>query len=487
MRDPRFDDNLTWPPHREATPEELDQAGARAREIAADPAGVERIRQASQENHAPSWWYAFDGALVVAIREHSSLQRAWSDSLANAVDTEKQRFPFAGERNEAARALLAAAADWRSERDPFSAWGHPSSHSQMESYYLREASKLLSQLNRLVRIDSGRGLQVCDTLPFPGMMASVFYWGYDVRKDRELIEELLLSAPTVFEGDGTWKPERSVAALLLTDLIVEHAQMLHRAVKGRIWRMRAPASRDDAQAAEAERTLQAVEATELPRWMRRAFGILLRRPDGRAIALGYLAHLVERTYGRQTRIPGQEEKEWSAFEHGRDLLCEILVAAGVTTAQVREGWKRAEEIAADKARQLAARRMVRRMESGKRSDRVGEGARTLYGNSMSYLWGAALMLGDDPQAGDDIDRLWSWFEDFTRASRMPSPDRVSRAYLSKCSRRSIIIVDTSRRTSSTRFVRVSPISPRRSRRKTSSTSCERAGWFASMCERSMTP
>src|SRR5262249_16776662 len=151
----------------------------------------------------------------------------------------------------------------------------------------------------------------------PGYDGGNFLLGYDVREDRDLIEELVTSAPVAFDDNGTWKPGRSVAALLVTDLVVDHAQKIHAAAMGRIRALKAPAAGADAPVAAAESALQEVETKELPGWMRRAFGILLRRPDGRTIALGYLAHLVEQAY-RDLIRSGYQEKRWSVFESGID-------------------------------------------------------------------------------------------------------------------------------------------------------------------------
>ncbi len=302
--------------------------------------------------------------------------------------------------------LLAAAEDWRCEKDPFSVWTH-----QSLSIELRDNQTILalSRLNLLLRVDPERGLRACDALPFPGIMAGVFYWGYDVEQDRELIETLLAEAPSVFDDCGAWRPEHRVSALLVTTLVIDHAQRLHAALTSRSWRLKAPAAGPEAPVAAAEQALREVETTELPGWMRRAFGILLQRTDGRPIALGYLAHLVERTHGG--RVAGPEKKGWSAFEQGLTSLCEALVAAGASTADVREAWMRHERVAKEKEEDAAARPTARRPSTRDRKARVGEGARRLHGHGLPYLWGAALMLGEDPRSPEDAGHIWAWFEE----------------------------------------------------------------------------
>src|SRR5262249_31211208 len=88
---------------------------------------------------------------------------------------------------------------------------------------------------------------------------------HQARRSRPLLQ----SAPPVFDADGSWVPERHVAALLVADLI--------------IW-PRPPAS-------------------ALPdAWKERAIEILLRRPDGMAIALGCLALIDAFALGESGRV-----------------------------------------------------------------------------------------------------------------------------------------------------------------------------------------
>lgn len=419
MRDLRFDDAPTWARPQEPTPEDLEVARSQARKIAAGPVAYERIKQTTESSHiqSASWWYAFDAELASAIREDPTRQRAWADMLVAAVNEAKRVFPPTTKRKEDERALVDGAEDWQRERDPFCVWGHGSSY--LEAHYEDWYTRILSLLNLLVRIDPGRGLRLCDALPFPGMMEGVFYWGHDVRQDRELIETLLVAAPIAFDRDGTWKPERSVAALLITDLVVVHAQKLHAAVAARVWSLRTPAAGADAPVAAAELTLREVETTELPGWMRRAFDILLARADGRVIAMGYLARLVEQVHREQSRGTAQETK-WSTFECGLAALCEALVAEGLSTADVREAWTRTAEIAKEKEQAAAARRIVRHVNARRRGKHKGEGARKLHGRGMSYLLGAALMLDSASQSENvasqsENERLWAWFADLLEA------------------------------------------------------------------------
>ena len=406
MKDPRFDDTSEWARQQEPTAEDREAAQALARTIAYDPPDYERLTLPleSSRHQSRSWWNLFMAYLVDAIREEPARQRDWGDVLVAAVDAWNQRFPAITRRPEDEQQLLAAKEAWQAERDPFSVWSDRLNH--LTAYQENWPSKVLSQLSLLLRVDRERGLRACEALPLPGITKSAFYWDYDVQQDRALIEELLLAAPLAFDADDAWTLDRHVAALLITDLVVSHAERLHAAVAGRIRNLKLAESCDEATLIAAEHSLLALAATELPEWLRRAYGILLGRPDGKTTALGYLAHLVTRVYGERAHQPETSTK-WSAFESALDALCEVLVAAGVAVSDVRGAWTRAEAVAKEKDRDTNARRMVGRVDATKRGRHEGEGARKLHGQGMSYLLGAAQMLGDDPTP-QDIGSIWSW-------------------------------------------------------------------------------
>jgi hypothetical protein len=168
MRDPRFDDTTAWARQQEPSPQELDAARSKAREVAAGPAEYERIALTDDASRlrSASWLYAYASELVFALRQDPMRQRAWADMLANAVDAGKRSFPPATSSKDSGHALLAGAEDWRREKDPFSVWRRASSH--LEPYYRDWSNHVLSRLNLLLRIDPVRGLRICDGLPFPG-------------------------------------------------------------------------------------------------------------------------------------------------------------------------------------------------------------------------------------------------------------------------------------------------------------------------------
>src|SRR5690348_6263828 len=209
MRDARFCNTLAWVRQRDTTAEDLKRARVAAREIAVGPAAYERIIQAWEEfRHEPSsWWNIFHTELVDAMREDPTRQQAWADTLEEDVAAWNRALPTAFNQSTVERGFQTAAEDWQSEKDPFSIWGHPSAY--MGGRFEDQLEEALLKVNLLLQIHPTRGLRLCDMLPFPGIMEGVFYWGHDVRRDRELIETLLIAAPIAFDGEGAWKPERS--------------------------------------------------------------------------------------------------------------------------------------------------------------------------------------------------------------------------------------------------------------------------------------
>lgn len=116
---------------------------------------------------------------------------------------------------------------------------------------------------------------------------------------------------------------------------------------------------------------------ELPAWMTLAFDLLLQRPDGLRIALGYLGYL-SREHLRGSSRPHDGNERWTASSAALDALIATLRQASVSVRQVREAWEAAEQRAVDKEKEDAKRIRVRRRSSGKTSDREGEGARSLH-------------------------------------------------------------------------------------------------------------
>lgn len=399
MRDPRFAQARTWEQHNRATPEQLDEARANARVVAEGPADTALLKNANDalKEDPLGCWEAFHEEFVAAVREFPERRAAWSYSLGQAFVMARDALAtdLLGKSDQSE--LEGAAQGWREERDPFSAWDRHSRHITWH----RDDLWYVSQI--LIRVDPHEGLRALDTLPYPGLMEEVVnrFFG----EDRDLIEDMIKAAPLVFDARGDWSKERSVAALFVAKLITKYEEELHGAL---LYTVRS--CDEENKDSDATRALKNLEEHELPQWMAKAFNLLLARPDGLRIALGYMAHLSRGqllghglTYARK--------EPWIAQSAALAALTATLNHASIRVAQVRESWAAAEQLAVEKELEAAERIRVRQRPSGKRSEREGEGAGTLHVDGLPYLLGSAVLLGDAPHSEAELEMFWSWFEE----------------------------------------------------------------------------
>lgn len=397
MRDPRFAQASAWEQYNRASLEEETAARSSARAVAAGPPDVTLLEQAEDalDSDRPGCWHAFHETFVESARMSAERQAVWANAILSKVAEARDALLSEQGAPHDREIFEGACQAWCEEREPFTAWGNYSSFVPWRRFDIHRRLRLV------LRLDPQEGLLALDTLPYPSFMEEVLHG--ECCEDRDLIEALIPAAPPVFDAQGSWVPERSVAALLVTDLITEHVRALHSAV-GRI---------DDSGNPEElthEAALQALEQYELPAWMTHAFGLLIQRPDGLRIGLAYLGHLSSQV------LPGtgqnfQKADAWSAPEAALAALTEALRAAGVTVAQVHDGWREAEQRAITKAEEDAKRNRVRRRPSGKIGERAGEGARSLHANGLPFLFGAAVLLGNAPTSQVELASFWGWLEE----------------------------------------------------------------------------
>jgi hypothetical protein len=335
---------------------------ARAREIAEGPADAAVLAEAWEDARAmpPAVSRAFDEAFLAAARETPERQSAWIRAIRSAIEDDL-------------RVLLQhIVPEWPEERDPFEAWRIQSPLEGGPEW------DLLSRALLLLDLDLSEGTRALDDLSCPWLTRDALFVRF--RGDRAGVEELIRVAPAVFDAHGNWVPERHVAPLFAAELI----------------------ARPDVQAGDAPFA-----------WMVHAFRLLLRRPDGPSIALGYLGRLAYEalTDTRQLQAD-QEGKPWrSPWAESLEALVTALRDASIDIAQVRDTSQSAERFARESQAQRKRRREVGAPTRHSKGEREGEGARTLYGRGLPYLYGAAVLLGERPLTHEEADRLWSWFED----------------------------------------------------------------------------
>lgn len=317
-------------------------------------------------------WMAFDDAFVTVVRETTERQVAWIRAIQDALSKEMEA--LAGSEDSQ---VWGALQQWQEERDPFAVWGYWS-----PPLGARDGNAVYCWGTMLLRIDLKEGLRALDTLPYPWLTNDVLHLRF--RDDRAAIEELISVAPAVFDEIGKWVPEHHVAALLVVDMADRKGQ---------------PYAKDS-------------EATQV--WMERFFSLLLRRPDGLVIALGYLARLVQQTL-RDNKPAALLTHEGEALRTttslALDAITNVLRRAQVDVSRVRDAWRLAEGFAVENEGQRRKRREVRGPQLRGTSDREGEGRRTLYGQGLPYLSGAAILIGDESASHDEIAGFAAWFKE----------------------------------------------------------------------------
>lgn len=398
MRDPRFAASRASGNERPPPPEELEQARTLAREIALGLPSAESLDRAHEAlTHARAErWDAFYDGFAALVRGDEERRRAWVDVLlAEVRRASADPEALLMSRKLDAEAISAQTRTWKEETDPFAVWGplykdHVSYREDIPFYHL----------SLLLLVDPAAWCEAVDRLPWPGAMRMAFFFYTHLQENRDLLEELLRVAPRVFDAQGHWVEPRSVVVLLVAQEIVAHAGALHNAVESR---GRAPGR----ECKETEGDLRTLENQELPEWMRKAFGVLLARADGPSISLGLLSDLARKELLRQEPRPGET---WVADQQAFHILAQSLASAGLGVRDARETWTAAVARAEQERARNKARRWIRT--SGRQvGEYKGEGARTLSGEGLPLLLGAAVMLGDDPSSQAELDAFWRWFED----------------------------------------------------------------------------
>lgn len=400
MRDPRFARARDWERHNPASPEDIAKAQEIAKAVAEGPADKALIDAACDalERKLRNTWSEFYDAFFEAVRKLPERQKAWADAFEKAFITARENLQATIKGDDHKEAFRSLAEDWKEERDPFIVW------RQNTSYLHRMYGEFDAAMAHLLRVNPSQALPVLESLPYPALMSELLIFAH-CHEDRELIEELIRIAPPVFDEQGAWLPSRSVSALFVTSLITRHADALEDALA-----YAARASLDETEKARAEAELQQVQQEELPTWMLHAFGLVLQRPDGLRIAIGYLGHLGrEVLLGRGLSPHGL--RTWNVYPQALEALAQVLREAGIRVGQVREVWLAAEKLAEEKKKRDAKRRRVGRRSSKSANGDDAEGASSLHAEGLPLLLGAAFLLGDTPESESEIEAFWSWFDE----------------------------------------------------------------------------
>ncbi|HRI72669.1 MAG TPA: hypothetical protein PK156_50880, partial [Polyangium sp.] len=350
MRDPRF--ALLRAPARgvvPSNPRAVDDALAKARTLAEGPIDFHHLEVARSElGDRFHCWEPFHEGFIRHIRAVPERQSTWVGIFENRFIAARDDLPSKALLISEQSSFSAVRESWQEETNPFVVWERlPDVHLFLDE--LRDATQMLIQL------DVARGLEALDSLPFPSIMRGLL--GRTFIEDRDIIEEMIKSAPAVFDDHGAWVKNRNVSALLVTDLILQHANALAQEHKNVVWAGRVQIGHDSMKTAATEHALKELHEKEIPEWFVSAFEQLLQRPDGQRIAIGYIVHL-----SRQVLLGNgllQDPNDPGSVDGVALNALTMVVGRSVgTLAQLRNAWGRAEQYAAKKDADDAKRRRV---------------------------------------------------------------------------------------------------------------------------------
>jgi hypothetical protein len=394
MRDPRFDEAAPW--QRERPPS--DEAIAQAKELARGIAHAGRVDLGAVRDAAARFgygrrivWHAFHDTLRSLLIADDTSRHAWVGALEDAITVSAhdiERLDKHGEARQEAEA-------WRRVEDPLAVWKRQWNDGVPD----RRAPSLESWL--LLSLDQKAWIDALDRLPMPSWMWSLV-WMSNIEDDRDLIVELLERAPAVFDEQGRWT--HSVAALLVTDRIIQHARHLQRnESEKQAW------YDDDARRSAIEKRIDNVERKELPDWFNTAYEGLLRRSDGRIIAYGLLDSLSRRVLQGRDSVG---KSDWFAERAAFDALIDVLVRAGASVDEIRDFCERRSALKEREKKEEDSD--IPRIEPGRTKRRpahFGEGRRSYYFEAFPLVYAAACILNRAAASPGQANSFWSWFSE----------------------------------------------------------------------------
>ncbi|HEX8109676.1 MAG TPA: hypothetical protein VF516_18220 [Kofleriaceae bacterium] len=188
-------------------------------------------------------------------------------------------------------------------------------------------------------------MSALDELPLPTLMWNAIQM-LVLRDNPALIERLIATVPAAFDAAGSWTG--SVAALLISDVVVEQLQATHGAARVAATSLELSMPGGSDRTDRAQQRLVALEKSELQAWATCMYASLLDRPGGDAVAFELLARLC------RTHILGEWDHRagaWSANETALAAMVRALVDRDVAVTTLEAWWRRRED---DESRRRAA-------------------------------------------------------------------------------------------------------------------------------------
>lgn len=294
---------------------------------------------------------------------------------------------------ESGLAFEDVAQEWARQADPFEIF---------DAGYRRAGPRLGAaadwehlRLSMLLALSPEDWSRAVDALPVPNLM-----WGAveasPLRSDGALIRRLLECAPPVLDANGEWT--KSITALLISELVLEHITFVHEAVRSATFDLEPRTQEPEQRRQLARERLERLESGELSAWASSVYASLLARPDGEPIAFELLARLC------RTEILGQldqRREEWSANQAALAGLAQALLGNSTDLNRLRQWWERQE-----------SRETDRRTARGDVPD-TSSAAPLLHTEGLPYLVGGVVMIHQtqtNPReaSGAAAAMLWAW-------------------------------------------------------------------------------
>ncbi|MDY7228077.1 hypothetical protein [Hyalangium rubrum] len=262
-------------------------------------------------------WMAFDDAFLASCQADAELRSRWV-AVLEEVPEEIEAYVevYSGEQH-----LLASL---REEEKAFLQRKDPTRLWQQRNDFIRLSADITQRLRFLAVLEFPAVLRVLERIPSAAVLEEVFGW-VGFQKDQDWILRALREAAPVFDAQE-WTGKRALLPWVLA--IVRYAERLEEAVS---WAARS----QQATTPPAQEVLESLRRRELPEWFRKAFGVLLDRPDGQRVAIEFAVWLAEETQPANQR-------QWSAQRAALNELLVVLPLRGIQLEAIEATMKLAE-------------------------------------------------------------------------------------------------------------------------------------------------
>ena len=289
-------------------------------------------------------WSEFVDKFLRGVRARKGAHGRWSDELADVPATAAPYFLTRGLDELERQFVEREEKEWREDSHPLDIWKEKPS-------FIPTSERLFCRLGILRKLSLEKWLQAVELLPTPRVAREAVDRS-SLSEDREELLRALPLAESVVVAPLTWTGR--TAALLVVEQIQEHGRLLMEAFhQHRTQQAGARKAKPGIEELLQKQELDLRE--ELANWFLSGYRTLLRRSDGRAIAVELLA---EMTYESGRRGSGDGKTPWTAESAAADALARATAETGLIPSDFLTHWQARESEAASrgKAKEKSRRR-----------------------------------------------------------------------------------------------------------------------------------